>query len=157
MAERARLERLYLALLDKLMDHCQAHGEYEAGLLYGQQILRMDCCSERTHRRMMRLYLLAGDRSAALQQYQRCAASLAEELGTEPSPRTRALCERIRADETDAPPSSGLEALLAPAAVLPETQGQLEQLLAALADLQVHFRQQIRAVEHLLRRPHERQ
>jgi DNA-binding SARP family transcriptional activator len=146
MVERARRERIYLALLDKLMDYCQAHGEYEAGLLYGQQILREDCCSERTHRRMMRLYLLAGDRTAALQQYRRCAASLEKELGTEPSPRTRALCERIRADETDTPSAS--------TAALPETQGQLEQFLAALADLQVQFRQQIQAVEHLMRQPH---
>jgi DNA-binding SARP family transcriptional activator len=154
--ERARLERIYLSLLDKLMDYCQAHEKYEAGLLYGQQILRVDCCSERTHRRMMRLYLLAGDRTAALQQYQRCASSLEAELGTEPSPRTRALSEQIRADEPDASAqwSNGLGAPSAQTAAMPETQGQLEQFLDVLADLQAHFRQQIQAVEHLMGRTH---
>src|SRR5205823_7801753 len=70
LAERERLQRMYLAMLDKLMGHCEAHREYETGLDYGLRILRCEPASERTHRRMMRLQYLAGDRTAALRQYQ---------------------------------------------------------------------------------------
>ncbi len=40
--ERERLQNMYLAMLDKLIDWCQAHEEYEIGLGYGDQILRYD-------------------------------------------------------------------------------------------------------------------
>jgi DNA-binding SARP family transcriptional activator len=58
--ERERLQSMYLAMLDKLIDCCQQHGQYEVGLGYGATILRYDRARERTHRRMMRLYYLAG-------------------------------------------------------------------------------------------------
>src|SRR4029079_5344214 len=52
LSERERLQQIHLSLLDKLMDHCQAEHDYEMGLAYGMQILRIDRASERTHRRM---------------------------------------------------------------------------------------------------------
>ena len=96
--ERERLQNIYLNVLDKLMDHCQSTGDYEAGLAYGAQMLRLDRARERTHRRMMQMYYLAGDRTAALRQYDRCAAALSQELGVKPSQRTEILCEQIRND-----------------------------------------------------------
>jgi DNA-binding SARP family transcriptional activator len=51
---------------------------------------------ERIHRRLMRLYYLAGDRTAALRQYERCVTLLREELGVDPSERTVALYRQIR-------------------------------------------------------------
>jgi DNA-binding SARP family transcriptional activator len=97
--ERERLQHVYLALLDKLMDYCEAHGQYENGLAYGEVILRYDRARERTHRRLMRLFCLAGERTLALRQYEKCARALQEELAVQPSSRTRLLFERIRADE----------------------------------------------------------
>jgi len=38
--ERERLQSLYLALLDKLMDYCEAQPDYEQGLIYGARLLR---------------------------------------------------------------------------------------------------------------------
>jgi hypothetical protein len=44
----------------------------------------------------------AGDRAAALRQYERCVTALAEELDVKPSKRTVAVYECIRADELPA-------------------------------------------------------
>jgi DNA-binding SARP family transcriptional activator len=105
--ERERLQNLYLAILDKLMDYCEAHEHYEAGLAYGTRILRCDGARERTHRRLMRLYYLAGDRTAALRQYERCVQALRRELAVCPAVRTVALYEQIRTERLGkSPPSS---------------------------------------------------
>jgi DNA-binding SARP family transcriptional activator len=96
--ERERMQRMYLALLGKLMLYCEAEGEYELGLECGSLALQCDVAYERIHRRMMRLHYLSGDRTAALRQYQRCVAFLREELEVEPSARTVALHEWIRLD-----------------------------------------------------------
>jgi DNA-binding SARP family transcriptional activator len=96
--ERERLQNLYLALLDKLMGYCETNRLYECGLHYGMMILRYDQARERTHRRMMRLFYLAGDRTAALRQYTRCVAVLKTELNAPPAARTITLYEQIRAD-----------------------------------------------------------
>ena len=42
------------------------------------------------------LFATAGQRSAALRQYETCCATLQRELGAEPSPQTEALYEQIR-------------------------------------------------------------
>lgn len=97
--ERERFHNLYLAALDKLMGYCEARAEYEAGIAYGYQILRSDPARERTHRRLMRLIYLTGDRTGALRQYQRCAGILRAELDIAPSQRTAALYQQIQADQ----------------------------------------------------------
>jgi DNA-binding SARP family transcriptional activator len=101
--ERERLQFLYLAMLDKLMDHCEAHKTYEKGLIFGEKTLQYDRARERTYRRLMRLHYLAGDRTAALRQYQRCIIALKEELDVDPADRTRLLYEKIRADQLETP------------------------------------------------------
>jgi DNA-binding SARP family transcriptional activator len=145
--ERERLQQLYLALLDKHMIYCEAHGEYELGLACGLRALQCDVAHERTHRRMMRLRYLAGDRTGALRQYQRCVAFLRQELEVEPSARTIGLCERIRADRplraTGATPD---DALRTPATRLlppPEALSQLQQLQTAFLELQGRLQETI--------------
>ncbi len=96
--ERERLQHLYLAMLDKLMDYCEVHGAYEDGMVFGERILHYDRARERTHRRLMRLYYLAGDRTSALRQYRKCMTILQEELDVEPAESTRSVYARIRAD-----------------------------------------------------------
>lgn len=78
--ERERLQNMYLAMLGRLMDFCEGQGEYEDGLNYGVRILRYDQARERTHRQLMRLYYLAGDRTAALRQYDRCVEALRRDV-----------------------------------------------------------------------------
>ncbi len=97
--ERERLQRMYLAMLEKLMAYCEAHGEYELGVDCGTSALRCEAAHERIHRRLMRLHYLAGDRTAALRQYERCVALLREELDVGPSERTVALHDQIRSGQ----------------------------------------------------------
>ena len=99
--ERERLQQMYLAMLDKLMGYCEAQREYETGLMYGARILRHDPARERTHRRLMRLHCLSGDRTTALRQYQQCVVALEEELGVRPAGRTTVLYEQIRSDQLE--------------------------------------------------------
>lgn len=151
--ERERLQNVYLAMLDKLMAYCELHHEYETGLGYGTRILRYDRARECTHQRLMRLHHLAGDRAAALRQYERCAAALDEELGVEPSEHTTQLYEQIRLGRLD-PPSGQNEESRAPLdaeARLPEVLGRLKELRTALADVQRQVQRDIRTVELALR------
>ena len=104
--ERVRLQGLYMSMLEKLMRCCEAHGEYAEGCGYGNMILRQDNARERTHRRMMRLYFQAGQRTAALRQYHACTKALQEELGVKPARSTQTLYEQIRADEYGADAST---------------------------------------------------
>jgi DNA-binding SARP family transcriptional activator len=96
--ERERFQIMYLMALDKLVQYCETHGRCSAGLSYATEILRHDHAYERAHRQMMRLYFMAGDRTQALHQYQRCAAALQRELDIEPSEATKRLYEQIRSD-----------------------------------------------------------
>jgi DNA-binding SARP family transcriptional activator len=100
--ERERFDLMHLAALDKLMSYCEGRRDFERGLEYGFAILQQDRARERTHRALMRLYYLAGDRTGALRQFQRCETALREELDVSPSARTVALLEHIRAGSSDA-------------------------------------------------------
>ena len=94
--ERDRFREMYLALLDKVVTHHETKGEYEAGIAYSMLALQCDRARERTHRHMMRLQYMAGDRTGALRQYERCVSALREELEIAPSIETvelhRAIC-----------------------------------------------------------------
>ena len=96
---RERFQSMYLAMLDKLMSYCEAHQDFDRGIDYGDQILNIDVARERTYRRLMRLRCLAGDRTGAIRQFERCKEVLDHELGVEPAGQTVALYERIRDDE----------------------------------------------------------
>jgi DNA-binding SARP family transcriptional activator len=96
--ERERLQRILLILLDKLIDYTMLHENFEAALQYGIEILRYDRARERTHRRLMKLYYLAGDRTAALRQYESCVDALEEELSVPPARRTQMLYKQICTD-----------------------------------------------------------
>ncbi|PYS90789.1 MAG: hypothetical protein DMF64_14035 [Acidobacteria bacterium] len=158
--ERERLQGMYLAMLDKLVGYSEAHGDYEAGLEYGMRILRQDRARERTHRQMMRLHYLAGDRTGALHQYERCVAALHEELQVKPAQGTVALYEQIRADqlispapkanELDREPLGAGRTLEQTTVRLPEVLDRLTRLQGILADAQSQVREDIQAIKLLL-------
>ena len=150
--ERERLQNVYLDLLDKLIDYCLANHEYEDGLVYGTQILHYDRARERTHRRLMRLYYLGGNRTEALRQYNRCAVALKEELSVPPSERTMALVEQIRKDNiTIYPPVDHHESHSPDAHVLANILAHLNQLAEALLDLQRQVQENAHAVQQMLK------
>ena len=147
--ERERLRDVYLALVDKLMGYCQATQRYETGLTHGARALRFDRVRERTHQRIMRLHYLAGDRAAALRQFERCASLLRDDLDVEPSRETLQLYERIRLDRLDASQGAPLER---ESGVMPlyDLLGDLKAIRTALADVERHIEHDIAAVESAL-------
>ena len=59
------------------------------------RLLALDPLQEPVHRTLMRLYMEAGRRGAALRQYQQCVSALGRELGVEPEAETKALYEEV--------------------------------------------------------------
>ena len=151
--ERERFQMMHLMLLDKLVQCCEIHQNYDAGLAYGWRILRYDQAYERAHRQIMRLYSMVGDRTQALHQYERCVTALRTELGVEPSERTKQLYEQIRSDTfrpalfvIDKPVAKTQEATPAPSDVL----NRLEQFALTLKKIEAQIQQEIVALENML-------
>ena len=107
--ERERLQRRYLEALAELSDYCGRQGEYEKAIAYAIQILSRDNLQENIHRQLMRLYYAAGNRSAALRQYEICREVTERELGVAPLAETTALYEQILRQELVEPPVGRIE------------------------------------------------
>lgn len=151
--ERERLQSMYLAMLDKLMGYCEVRRDYETGLLYGMRIMCYDRARERTHRRLMRLHYLNGDRASALRQFEQCASALDEELNANPSKGTMELYEQILADQLDELKSVCSSTEISSEIseyILPGILSRLIQLQASLSDLQTQVGQSIKVVEEAL-------
>ena len=148
--ERERFQVMHLTLLDKLVQYCEMHGHYSVGLAYGTDILRHDHAYERTHRQMMRLYCMAGDRTQALHQYRRCVTALRNELDIEPSESTKQLYEEIRSDTFDSSPPSGRKAsheIMEPAQTLTKMLSRLEQFSEELSKIRFRIEKEVKALE----------
>jgi DNA-binding SARP family transcriptional activator len=139
-------------MLDKLMEYCESHQDYESGLTYGERLLSQDSARERTYFKLMRLHYFAGDRAGALRQFQRCTAALDTELGVKPAKRTHELYEQIRTDELKMPsliqaataqPNDGKPAL---SPLLP----RLKRLRSILLNVQHRVERDIREVDRAL-------
>jgi DNA-binding SARP family transcriptional activator len=154
--ERERLQSMYLAMLDKLISYSETQGDFESGLLYGSRVLRCDRARESTHRRLMRLYYLTGDRTGALRQYQSCVAALKEELEVEPADSTQRLYEQICADNLSAVDRGRLERQpCSPAAseqTLVAAIDQLKTLQSTLVLLHQHMSECIHTFERSIPR-----
>jgi DNA-binding SARP family transcriptional activator len=151
--ERERFQTMHLMLLDKLVQYCEVHQDYDLGLVYGGEILHRDRAYERTHRQMMRLYYMAGDRTQALHQYERCKVALQDELDVEPSERTKQLYEQIRSD-TFRPPLFALEKTAADrpeaSSAISHALNRLEQFSKTLTNIESQVKQEILALESTL-------
>jgi DNA-binding SARP family transcriptional activator len=153
LVERERLQNMYLMMLDKLMAYSEAAEHYDNGIGYGARILSYDRAREHTHRRLMRIYYLAGDRTSALRQYDRCAAALEEELGVKPARKTSQLFEQIRSDqlETVHNLAGHADSQGAPVSQICEALTRLRQVKTALVGLHRQIKQDIQALEVLVK------
>lgn len=147
--ERERLRHAYLSILDKLMDYCESVCRYEHAVVYGEQVLRHDGARERTHRQLMRLYYLAGDRTAALRQYEHCCTALRDELGVGPARSTQTLYEHIRTGSLPARtvPQPSQDAEHDKGARSLELSTDLQRLRASLRDLREQVKHTLRAID----------
>ena len=142
--ERERLQNMYLLMLDKLIVYLQFRGDYEVAQGYGATILRYDPARERTHRQLMHLYSLAGDRTSALRQFERCAQALKQELGVKPERKTLELYERIKSDQMGH--TNGLGDL-PHTATSSDIITRLKQLQTIVSGVQRRIQRDIKAIE----------
>lgn len=85
------LERLAICYLEQ--------GDFDRAIANARHLLAMDPLQENVHRLLMLIYAQAGQRNAALRQYQESARILAEELDVQPEAETQSLFERIQRGE----------------------------------------------------------
>ena len=74
-------------------------GNHQAALRSAQRRLNLDPLHEPTQRQLMQLFAWAGDRNAAIRQYQACRRVLDVELGLAPEEETLALHQAIQAGQ----------------------------------------------------------
>lgn len=89
------LERRYLDVLSHLIDAYTASEAYAAAIEAAHRSLAVDDLAEDVHRRLIGLYAVAGNRAAALRQFELLTAVLERELGVRPLPETRAVYESV--------------------------------------------------------------
>ncbi|HAJ38472.1 MAG TPA: hypothetical protein DCL15_22615 [Chloroflexi bacterium] len=139
---RERYQQMYLAMLDKLIAWAEQNGDSMVGIHYCELSLRCDPARERTHRRLMRLQCMAGNRTAALRQYESCVEMLRRELGVEPARSTQLLYAQIRSDHFDAK-----EDFPAAATTPGAEMSELADVLAHLGQLQNALQQTLQQVQ----------
>lgn len=96
-AERERMTELRKNALLGEMTRLEKDANYQEAIQFAQALIDVDTLSEDSHRHLMRLYFLAGDRAAALKAYERCESILDKELGVEPTRETQQLAKEIEA------------------------------------------------------------
>ncbi len=92
-------QQLAFQAFNKLIESAVKNKEYQRALNYGQQMLELDQWREESHHQLIYLYGLQGNRTAALQQYEKCRQVLAEALEVEPSEEVENLIAQIRSGE----------------------------------------------------------
>jgi DNA-binding SARP family transcriptional activator len=75
------------------------HLEVLRGAEMWDELLEIDPVDEEAHRELMRAHLEAGNRQAAIRQFERLRKALREHLGVGPDPRSVALYEKVLASE----------------------------------------------------------
>ena len=127
--EREALRGQFMRTLEATVAHFTGRGDYPAALRYARRLLAFDPLHEETHRTIMRLHYQLGDRQAALNQYEACAAALRRELDVAPMPATlelhRAILEGrpLPGAAGAAPRAAALQPEAAPAASSPLAAG----------------------------------
>ena len=96
MLERTRFQSLYVTSLFARATQLEEQAKPGEALTLLRQLLKEDPLHEDAHRRVMVLEWKRNNIKAALEQFEQCRRSLAQELGLEPVSSTLALFETIR-------------------------------------------------------------
>lgn len=146
LVERERLRQAALELLDKLVQTAIQQQDWKAGLFAARKSLAIDNWREESHRQLMTVLMLSGDRAAALAQFETARRILVQELGVEPGPGTLALYEDIKQGRTGLPQATDMASPVQIGAALPQhnlpapttsfvgREAELEQLAELLVD-----------------------
>lgn len=110
--ERERLRDLYFANVTRLIMRCRSQRDFTGAIGYAQQLLARDPVREDVFRQLITLRYECGDRAGAVQEYERFAQLLQQELSVTPMPETQLLYDRI---VQNAPLAAEGESLATPA------------------------------------------
>ena len=99
--EREQLQAELAAALQSVLDGQVERGETGTGIATARRLLAIEPWREEAHRGLMVLLARAGQRGAALAQYEICRRALREELGAEPEEETVALYRRLAASRDE--------------------------------------------------------
>ena len=99
LAWRERLRTQVIWALDVLATHHTERGEWAAAETYLRRWLELEPWREEAHRHLMLALASAGQRSAALAQYEQCRRVLARDLDATPETATNALAARLRVSD----------------------------------------------------------
>ncbi len=138
--QQEHFQQLAFQAFNKLIENSAQNKDFDSALKYGQQMLSLDKWREESHYQLIYLYGLQGNRSAALQQYEKCKQLLAEVLDAEPSEEIEDLIEQIRSGQlqqdkspqgklTSSAKTSNLPKDLTPPAFLTEEKEPVKQTL----------------------------
>jgi DNA-binding SARP family transcriptional activator len=150
LQRREHLRMLYLKALAFLVQYYNHTEEYDYSLACAQKILELEPLREEVHREVMNLYLVLGQRSQALRQYDICRTLLAAELGISPMEETQSLYARIMAEQAQraagddggsASLQQAIQQLHKATHALEQAQSQLQNAMHLLKDLGVHIDQ----------------
>ena len=111
LADRYRIENLYLTALDYLAQHLGRRGDVNAVARYGELALDLEPLREDIHRHLMTAYSAADRVDLAERQFERCRMVLLQELGADPMPETIALYSRLAHGGGERP--AGVDPLMA--------------------------------------------
>ena len=110
-AEALRQE--FASALDMLVEDYRTLGQTQAAIPYAQRQIELNPLNEIAHQKLMGLYALADEPTAAMQQYRALEKLLRKELNLDPQPETRELYKKIRKGEfkpvSDKPNTLGME------------------------------------------------
>jgi predicted ATPase/DNA-binding SARP family transcriptional activator len=114
VSQREAWRERVVAALSQLVEHCARRDAFQVGADWAARLLEIEPWHEEAHRLRMWLLACAGQRSAALVQYEICRRVLSESLGVAPAPETEALVARIRAGEVESHVAAGTRPLASP-------------------------------------------
>lgn len=109
------LRRGVVGALDRLVQWESGQQHWQAAIEHARRRLAADTLHEPAHRQLMRLYALAGQRSAALRQYRECVQVLDAELGVPPLDETTELHDAIQSNRLTPLPEIPVQSSIASA------------------------------------------
>lgn len=112
--ERAALRDIACQIFERAVSQVANNGDWRQAVELAKRLVGLDPYRESSHRQLMELHAAAGDRAAAIRQYQACERLLRNELDVAPARETMDLLEKIRIRGTATRPSKAAPALLPP-------------------------------------------
>lgn len=93
--ERNRLFQLYIQAALSLIRLQLENGLLETALRLSQKVISEDICNEEAYRLAMQIHAASGNRAGVVHQFEECRKALQTYIGTEPSPQTVLLYQRL--------------------------------------------------------------